>query len=281
MTSSIKDIALKMLTPNWVLCVVILMICNQLVILIRQLWLPVERPIVSFARGTGPQMIDTSNKMTGNYQFNLFGTVLSPTGNVEEESEASLRDAPLSTLKINVTGIVASSTPADSIAIIAKGNKQFSFGIGDKIPEYDARIAAIFTDHIVINYQGRNESLLLDSGEDTVIKDHGDKNQSVSEQVAASFARQPQDIFNILSISPVMINNKLNGYRLNPGANSQLFQRVGLQKNDLAVALNGLDLRDTEQAQQIIEQLSELKEIKITVDRNGQLHDIFVAVGDN
>ncbi|MEG2267956.1 MAG: type II secretion system protein N, partial [Acinetobacter sp.] len=136
MTSSIKNIAFKMLSPKWVLCVVVLMNCNQLVVLIRQFWLPVERPTVNFARSTNSQVTDTNNKMMRNYQYNLFGTELSPSSNVKDAPESSLRDAPLSTLKINVTGIVASSSTEKSIAIIEQGGKQFSFGIGDKIPEY-------------------------------------------------------------------------------------------------------------------------------------------------
>ena len=45
------------------------------------------------------------------------------------------------------------------------------------------------------------------------------------------------------------------------------------------MSLNGSDLRDSKQSQQIMEQLPELTEIKITVERDGQLHDVFIAVG--
>lgn len=73
----------------------------------------------------------------------------------------------------------------------------------------------------------------------------------------------------------------MHGYRLTPGKDSQLFYNAGLQDNDLAVSLNGSDLRDTKQAQQIMEQLPELTEMKITVERDGQFYDVFIAVGEN
>ena len=46
------------------------------------------------------------------------------------------------------------------------------------------------------------------------------------------------------------------------------------------IALNGLDLRDREQAQQALTQLPELSEITLTVERDGQKHDIYLALRD-
>ncbi|WP_265182612.1 type II secretion system protein GspC [Serratia fonticola] len=93
--------------------------------------------------------------------------------------------------------------------------------------------------------------------------------------------KQPQSILNYLNISPVMVDDKLIGYRLNPGKEGELFRKVGLHENDLAVALNGLDLRDAQQAQQALKQLSELSELNLTVERGGQLQDIYLALGDD
>lgn len=282
---SIKSTALKMLTPKGFLCVVMLMVCYQLVVLICQLLLPVERPTVSFS-GIKAQNIPVASNKVNPEQFNLFGIASSSTGSMPEDTESLLRNAPLSTLKINVTGIVASSIPDDSIAIIATDGKQFSLGIGDNIPGYDAKVSAIFTEYVVINYQGRNEVLLLSRGEPAVTHSRDNENQPANENhpaeeaVTDRFAGQPENIFDCLTLSSVMVENKVKGYRLNPVVHSQLFYQVGLQNNDLAVAINGLDLRDAQQAQQVMEQLPELKELKITVERDGQLHDVFITVGD-
>lgn len=275
----IKNSALKMLTPKWLMYVVMLMVCYQSLVLIRQLWLPVEHSAVNFTKLQAQSTSLSSNKVDIE-QFNLFGVASSSSDKIEEDPESLLRNAPLSTLEINVTGIVASSISANSIAIIAKNGKQFSLGIGDNIPGYSAKIVAIFAEYVVINYQGRNESLLLGGAEVTATKKNGYKKHSSEEASVAQYARQPKDILDCFTLSPVMLENKLDGYRLNPGAHSQLFYQVGLRDNDLAVAINGLDLRDTRQARQIMEQLPELKELKITVERNGQLHDVFIAVGD-
>lgn len=56
---------------------------------------------------------------------------------------------------LDVRGILYSSVTEHSVAIFAHNNRQFSLGIGEKVPGYDATISAIFSDHIVINYQGK------------------------------------------------------------------------------------------------------------------------------
>lgn len=281
MALSIREMALKWLTPRWALYAAIFLMLNQLAMLTWRLWLPAEIPTPALLKATLPQVKTASSETSAAYNFTLFGTaapstakaIATPTG-----SDASLLNAPPSALKINLTGIVASPTPANSIAIIAKDSKQFSLAIGDSTPGYDAKVAAIFPDRVVISYQGRYEALLLFGDSPAVAKTGGgEKTQSIKAQLK----QQPQNILNYLNISPVMVDNKLTGYRLNPGAQKELFQQVGLQENDLAVAINGLDLRDAQQAQQALKQLPELSELNLTVERDGQLQDIYVALGDN
>ncbi|HFV5435986.1 TPA: type II secretion system protein GspC, partial [Escherichia coli] len=108
-----------------------------------------------------------------------------------------------------------------------------------------------------------------------------DNNNLTAGTVATKANFRAKNIFEIMSLSPVTANNTLIGYRLNPGKDRSLFYNAGLHDNDLAVSLNGSELRDTRQAQQIMKQLPELKEIKITVERDGQLYDAFIAVGEN
>ena len=78
-----------------------------------------------------------------------------------------------------------------------------------------------------------------------------------------------------------MVENKLAGYRLNAGKNGDLFYQSGLQDNDLAIVLNGMDLRDTQQAQQALKQLAELSELNLTVERDGKRQNIYFVPGDD
>ncbi|MFT2604418.1 type II secretion system protein N, partial [Escherichia coli] len=68
--------------------------------------------------------------------FTLFGLAVknSPT----PTDAASLNQVPVSSLKLRLAGLLASSNPARSIAIIEKGNQQVSLSTGDPLPGYDA-----------------------------------------------------------------------------------------------------------------------------------------------
>ncbi|MBQ4797272.1 type II secretion system protein GspC, partial [Pectobacterium versatile] len=57
------------------------------------------------------------------------------------------------------------------------------------------------------------------------------------------------------------------------------FYRVGLQDNDMAVALNGLDLRDEEQAKKAMERMADVRNFTLTVERDGQRQDIYMEFG--
>lgn len=91
-------------------------------------------------------------------RFTLFG--------LAEKTSASahggnLDQAPVSALKLRVTGLLASTDPSRAIAIMMKGNQQVSLGIGDNTPGGEAKIVAIFPDRLIVNYRGRNEAIPL------------------------------------------------------------------------------------------------------------------------
>lgn len=273
-----KYIILKTLIPNKFMFLVIFMVIYQIVIIIRQVWLYDGQPTINFSPVTAIQETSASNKKEDNFQFNLFGTASQLTMDVGQDTRPSLQNTAFRTLNLKVSGIVTSSKSGNSIAIIAKDNQQFSLGLGEKIPGASATVEDIFVDHIVINNQGKNESFFLDFDKQTQNIEHNYKHLA-SGYAITSESYKTQNFYNLVSMTPIIVNKKLNGYRLTPGKDSQLFYHVGLQDNDLAVSLNGSDLRDTKQSQQIMEQLPDITEIKITVERDGKLHDIFIAVG--
>ncbi len=93
-----------------------------------------------------------------------------------------------------------------------------------------------------------------------------------------TLVKNPGKLLDYINISPVMSENKLQGYRINPGKDVAFFHRIGLQSNDLAVSINGYDLRDNGQAMQIMNQLSSMTEMNLTVERNGQQQDIYIKL---
>lgn len=260
--------------PHIAMLVTLLLIGQQLAKLSWRMILPAYSPAIEVndAPEISPLIPAPKTELP---VFTLFGRAeKKPQSSAHDES---LDQAPLSSLKLRITGLLASSDAARSIVIMAKGNQQVSLMTGDSTPGNEARIIAILRDRIIVNYRGRNEAILL--ADDGSMKAAGAPDTALNSPLS-KIRQQPQNILNYLNISPVMINEQLSGYRLNPGKDPTLFRESGLHENDLAVALNGLDLRDRQQAQQALKQLPELSEITLTVEREGQRQDIYLALRD-
>ncbi|HBT4809019.1 type II secretion system protein GspC [Klebsiella variicola] len=262
------------LLPQIVTLIILITAIPQLAKLTWRVVLPVSHEDISALPLTASPMAESELK-TERPVFTLFG--LAAKNNPAPTDATHLNQVPVSSLKLRLTGLLASSNPARSIAIIEKGNQQVSLSSGDTIPGYDARIVAILPDRIIVNYQGRKEAILLFN--DTRAPSSS-PTTAATPPLVKQLREQPQNILTYLSISPVLSGDKLQGYRLNPGKDASLFRQSGLQENDLAIALNGIDLRDQAQAQQALQHLNEQTEITLTVEREGQRHDIAFALGD-
>ncbi|MBZ6074510.1 GspC family type II secretion system variant ExeC [Aeromonas schubertii] len=207
----------------------------------------------------------------------LFGKA-APTEEAGQD-RAIAADAPQTRLNVQLTGVLASSDPAKSIAIIANGGVQNSYGVGDIIDGTQAKIRQVYPDRVIIEHQGRDETLMLDGEEygKPLPTAHVDNTLG---GVREELLQNPGKLTDYVTIEPVRVDGRMAGYRLNPGRDPELFNRLGLQANDMAVSINGLDLKDTAQAMQAMQQLAGATEMTVTVEREGQLYDVFVGLSE-
>ncbi|WP_447748808.1 GspC family type II secretion system variant ExeC [Aeromonas veronii] len=187
-------------------------------------------------------------------------------------------NAPRTQLNAQLNGVLASSAPAKSIAIIAMSGIQNSYGVGDMIDGTQARIRQVYPDRVIIERDGRDETLMLDGEE------YGKPLPQTSSAPLGSLRSElmadPGKITDYLNISPVQVDGRMTGYRLNPGSNPEFFNQSGLQANDLAISINGLDLRDNMQAMQAMQQMAGATEMTVTVERQGEQFDIYVRLSE-
>ncbi|WCG84248.1 type II secretion system protein GspC [Pectobacterium sp. A5351] len=262
-----------------VLGLILLLICQQLAVLTWRFLLPEDSRLV----GVSVTPAQAKEKPATPGDFTLFGHV--PNADASAANDAALSgDIPLTSLNISLTGVLASEDARRSIAIIAKDSQQYSRNVGDAIPGYEAKIVTISADRVVLQYQGRYEALYLyqeDLSQEEKAADAPSSSGAFS-QVKEEIQKNPVSAQDYLTISPVTEEEVLKGYQLNPGKNPDLFYRAGLQDNDLAVSLNGMDLRDADQAQQAMAQLAGMSKFNLTVERDGQRQDIYLGLdGDH
>lgn len=276
---------------QWIAGGLVLLSCQQLAVLTWHL-LPAAKispqanlSIMTPVKGSSNNALD----LNGLLNLKLFGQPDAPTAGktqaVSNEVAGAVRmDAPKTKLNLTLTGIIASTDPARSLAIIISGGDESGYAIGETIAATRAKVRAVLPDRIILNNQGQDETLMLD-GEDltsqpATLSASTAKAGPDLQQLRQDIAKNPGKILDYLVISPVSVDNKLQGYRINPGKDPNFFQRIGLRPNDLAVSINGNDLRDSHQAMQVMQQLSTLTELNLTVERNGQRQDIYVKLTD-
>lgn len=195
-------------------------------------------------------------------------------------------DAPKTRLNLKLSGVVASSEPSLALAIIEVKGKQATYVIDEQIGNSRSKLKKVLADRVLIEYQGKLETLMLD-GEafskaakvqsKAAARDTATSKDSLSK-LHADLLSNPASITDYVRISPVRKKNQLVGYRVNPGKKPALFNEVGLKSNDLAVSLNGIDLTDKSQALGAMKELKNATEISLTVERDEQLHTVYLSL---
>ncbi|MGL4504425.1 MAG: GspC family type II secretion system variant ExeC [Aeromonas sobria] len=233
-----------------------------------QPWQPTQ---VATASQSGPRL-----ELGEISRLALFGKALQQA---QAKAATVAANAPRTQLNAQLNGVLASSDPAKSIAIIAMSGIQNSYGVGDMIDGTQARIRQVFSDRVIIERDGRDETLMLD-GEEYGKPLPQTGNAAPLGSLRSELMADPGKITDYLNISPVQTDGRMTGYRLNPGNNPALFNQSGLQANDLAISINGLDLRDNMQAMQAMQQMAGATELTVTVERQGEQFDVYVRLSE-
>ncbi|MEA3587737.1 type II secretion system protein GspC [Pseudidiomarina sp. 1APP75-27a] len=253
------------------------------------------------APASGPLVVQLTQQSQGNQgrvaslaDLNLFGTTT-----VKQDSSR----APKTNLNVRLLGVTASSVPARSAAIIEKDRNQEVYVVGDKIAGTQVTIEEIYADRVILNNSGVLEtlelegigelseglSLTLDSQQSaqrepeqqTDWADRGSRydpsQRQAMQRVRSGGATALMDVIRII---PAMSGEGLQGYRLSPGNNPELFTAAGFQPGDIAVAINGQDLTNVASAQVAIDELRQARQVIVTVLRDNNYLDLELAVPD-
>ena len=220
---------------------------------------------------------------------NLFGKFTEQKPAVVEQPV--VKDAPKTRLNLTLVGAVASSDATTSLAVIANRGKQATYGLGEEIEGTRATLKAVLVDRVIIDNQGRDETLMMQgieykklSESPQIARAQSQRAESASgvgeklEQIREEIAKDPQSVFKYNTISPVKRDGDIVGYRVSPGRDAALFNDVGLQPGDIAVQLNGIDLSDPSSSAQLMQVMSDPQELNLTVERDGQQYDIYIQL---
>lgn len=247
---------------------------------------------------------DKDTNLTALLQFSLFGKQTDAPIAEPEPEPVVVTEAPKTRLNVKLTGIVAvRQQPERSSAIIENRGTEITYAVGETIEGTSAVLKEVHADRVLLQQAGRYETLMLEGIEDSKIAQAnaglGRSDDSVvteepvtepapveaAENLPAppvpqeerrNLSANPAQFFDYIRITPQNRNGQLVGYRLAPGRDPSVFNQAGLQRNDLAIEINGIPLTDMQQARNVINELRDAKEASLRIERNGEIRDILL-----
>lgn len=197
-------------------------------------------------------------------------------------------EAPDTRLRLELTGLFASSDPKQSLAIIAEKNgKDESYRLGDTVPG-NATLHEVYADRVILRRLGKLETLRLkepaekvDIGRSTTPTSSKSRNvphsSSKLKDMQQMYKTDPQSLFQQLRITPVTRDGRITGYRFSH--NDRAFmQEIGLTTQDIITAVNGVSVSDSGKLFAIMKDADQLGEVNLTILRNGQPQDLFIKI---
>lgn len=247
---------------------------------------------VTLPVSTAVAPVSTTQDLQALLDARLFGQFQAKPA--EPVAVQAVTDAPQTSLNLKLTGVVATATkPEQGTAVIENSGVEQVYAIDEQIEGTSAVLKQVLEDRVLLQVAGRMETLMLDGVEYQKLSEanaalDGEGLQEVPPQQQYSPAaediasmrrdmlNEPAKFFDYVRITPRHRNGQMYGYALLPGKDAELFARMGLRPNDVAIEINGVRLNDMQQAYGVINELREASQASIKVERDGEIQDIQV-----
>ncbi|MEH6816828.1 MAG: type II secretion system protein GspC, partial [Pseudoalteromonas distincta] len=233
--------------------VTLLVVVYLAFLLSKLVWLLWPKPPITLLTPThyANQSSGASNNSAQNIveQF-LFGKKTVTNNNNTAKQSQVINNAPETRLSINLTGIVAvNNDDKAGIAIIESQGKQVSYLVEEVVLGTRAEVAQILPDRVILNVNGRFETLMLDGLdfnktvsmpvlaarddaemgpqklEPSELQIDATADPDVKEAIIETreeLLEEPGKLFDYIRVSQAMNDGELIGYRLSPGKEPEL-----------------------------------------------------------
>lgn len=180
-------------------------------------------------------------------------------------------------LAAEIEGIIRSDEAWLSFAVIKTPAGQRSYREGESLTGFeDAWVAQINQDNVVVNYGGAPQVLALKKPD--YFRGDAEKSPAPSTKDPGADNLHLDDY---LVLKPLFEQGQLEGFNINPRNASSFFSQSGLQKGDVVVKVNTVDMTKAAEAKKIVASWSKMKEAEVVVRRHAHLENIWVNVLNN
>ncbi len=255
-------------------------------LLVRLAWLAIAGPQVESAPVPQvPPMTQVASSGEA-FRWDLFGSERAPTQVVQAVSPARSG--------LRLLGIMSGGPRAYAIIADSQGRENV-YRVGDELPD-GTRLDNVEAQRIIVVRNGRAEALELDQN-----RSGGPAAPASQPPAQAQSQPQSQDSTSFLSGVPSFtipsgasvaslpgmagtggldasaLASSISvmpvaggGFRVRPGRDATLFAELGLQVNDIVLAVNGQPLETEEAARALFTDIMQRREIAITINRQGR-----------
>lgn len=195
-------------------------------------------------------------------------------------------EAPETRLRLELTGLFASTNPKDSIAIISEKNgKDESYRIGDSVPG-NATLHEIYADRVILRRLGKLETLRLKEPAEQLeigrtelptAPDTTPRTSPMLKEMQEMYKTDPQKLFSQMRLTPVTEEGRITGYRFSHN-NREFMKQIGLTTQDIITAVNGIPVTDSAKLFAMMKDADQLGEINLTIMRDGEPEDLYIKV---
>ncbi len=250
-------------------------------LVVQMVWLLVLGPRVPTVDMPPVPSVDRVASQADEFRWDLFGsapTQFAAPAPVTRPSRSNLR----------LRGVF--SGPAGYAIIADAEGREEVYRIGDELPGGGV-VEEVEPNRVVVSRDGTRESIELDEGRRGGGRSGADEEASGSEPVevatipglrgfdrsagtsVASVAGRGSTggidasaLAQQIQVMPV----SGGGFRVRPGRDARLFAELGLQANDIVMAVNGRPLESEQAAQALFTEVMQRGEVAITINRQGR-----------
>ncbi|MDH3392468.1 MAG: hypothetical protein OEL66_00545 [Desulfobulbaceae bacterium] len=227
--------------------------------------------------------------------------LLGRAGRVTAASVADYRDLPRTTLQLSLVGVIFSTIPAKSVAIINEKNSATDadlYGVGDKLPG-NAVLTEIHLDRVVLRRAGSFETLSLNESSPFVIRNKksinnkprlrtprnrnfkrssqspirpsGDgANLSIDREYLNHWLANLDSLASEIGVEVFSEGGRQQGYKLTGGSCSELLGQLGLRDGDVLTEVNGMPLRNVGEVMKAYVKSKNADRVQIQIVRDGK-----------
>ncbi|WP_178863921.1 type II secretion system protein N [Thiomicrorhabdus cannonii] len=180
-------------------------------------------------------------------------------------------------LRLKLLGTIVSGHSA--VAIIESAGVTLVVAEGEPVTK-NVGLVKVFADEVIIEHRGKREKLQMEQAgerlissvqaDSVVLKALTAEQKETLQSIGQIIREQPLSVSKYIRFEPLNKQGKLNGVKIWPSEQKEVFDALGLQPGDVLLGINGQSIEEIGQGSAGWQALLERTQLELQLERNGQ-----------